>query len=96
MPRGTMVANIYKKLPTQSYLPHLFLALSLSDLSLSHPERRHGATQRDAPVHGGGGPGEIPPGVLHHVEYRLGGPNRLDGAAEHSEEVEAGEVEVIE
>jgi len=30
-----MVANIYKKLPAQSYLPHLFLALSLSDLSIS-------------------------------------------------------------
>ena len=91
-----MVANIYKKLPAQSYLPHFFLALSLSGLSLSHPERRRGATQQDAPVHGGGGPGEIPSGVLHHVEYRLGGPNRLHGAAERSEEVDAGEVEVIE
>ena len=71
-------------------------SLPLRSLYLSHPERRCGETQRDAPVHSGGGPGEIPPGVLHHVEHRFGGPNRLNGAAEHSEEVEAGEVEVVE
>ena len=59
MPRGTTVANIYKKILPQFHLPHLILSLPLSislSLSLSAPPpSATGATRADADAAGAGG-----------------------------------------